>query len=374
MEGKENYETQFLRNHLATTPSELLSHYTDDGGFKGIIENKEIWMTNALHLNDSEELLFAFRLARDHARRLEEELLKRQEEEYNLESLHQEIEKTEREIALCTRDAARQELKNKKEQLVKELKMDAESIRSRYNHRNMSLRLDGFRKVFRTLNEIIKDPSRLDTKIYVASFSAKQDHLSQWRGYCQEGGYALMLDYDDIKDVAEQQNCVLGKCLYDRLRDRENDSRAIEALVEKITEELVILGAESDFLRIDFQVLESQMVQRIINLTPFIKHGGFYEEEEWRLVYFEPKQTEAGNKREVFERESKNSSGDKSIIPFIKVSFNSYDFSKLRIMVSPTSEKAKAGKLAEEFLTEKLGIQPNEAEGRVELSEIPYRI
>jgi hypothetical protein len=40
-------------------------HYTDAGGFKGIIENDNIWLTERTHLNDPTELAYGLKYALD---------------------------------------------------------------------------------------------------------------------------------------------------------------------------------------------------------------------------------------------------------------------------------------------------------------------
>src|ERR1035437_10348273 len=42
---------------------EVLYHYTSPAGFLGIIDSKTIWATGAEHLNDSQEVLHAIKIA-----------------------------------------------------------------------------------------------------------------------------------------------------------------------------------------------------------------------------------------------------------------------------------------------------------------------
>ena len=51
---------------------------------------------------------------------------------------------------------------------------------------------------------------------YVASFSSEPDKLSQWRAYCQGGGYALGFRTDALQAIAKHQDFKLVKCSYDR--------------------------------------------------------------------------------------------------------------------------------------------------------------
>src|SRR5580698_8671217 len=45
-----------------STPPSILYHYTTTEGLLGIIESKELWATNILFLNDTSELVDAFKL------------------------------------------------------------------------------------------------------------------------------------------------------------------------------------------------------------------------------------------------------------------------------------------------------------------------
>ena len=49
-----------LRNKIKDRITGTIWHYTKAEGFKGIIESKEIWMTNALFVNDKMELRASF--------------------------------------------------------------------------------------------------------------------------------------------------------------------------------------------------------------------------------------------------------------------------------------------------------------------------
>jgi len=49
---------------LSQKPCGPLYHYTDARGLIGILEQRELWASNALHLNDAEELGHGMRLLR----------------------------------------------------------------------------------------------------------------------------------------------------------------------------------------------------------------------------------------------------------------------------------------------------------------------
>ena len=59
---------------LRQRPPGPLFHYTDANGLLGILEHKEIWATDALHLNDAQEFKHALSL-------LQTELIKRTDDD-----------------------------------------------------------------------------------------------------------------------------------------------------------------------------------------------------------------------------------------------------------------------------------------------------
>jgi hypothetical protein len=72
-----------------------------------------------------------------------------------------------------------------------------------------------------TINALIETVSesieRISSRaIYVACFSAQEDSLSQWRGYCPPGfGYSLGLFGEELRRIAAPQGFQLRQCIYD---------------------------------------------------------------------------------------------------------------------------------------------------------------
>jgi hypothetical protein len=54
----------FMKHLLATRPP-VIYHYTTQRGLLGIIENRELWATNILYMNDSTEFSIVFQLVGD---------------------------------------------------------------------------------------------------------------------------------------------------------------------------------------------------------------------------------------------------------------------------------------------------------------------
>ncbi|WP_100469104.1 DUF2971 domain-containing protein [Mycobacteroides abscessus] len=121
----------------AATPK-VLYHYTDAGGFTGIVGSGKIWATDIRFLNDPRELKYAW-----------EELLVALEEAKALKPEYSEAyDATSQAISLI--DAT--------------------------------------------------DPDAIEDRIFSTSFSANGDELGQWRSYANDGkGFALGFDRDSIQ-------------------------------------------------------------------------------------------------------------------------------------------------------------------------------
>ncbi|MEO8183998.1 MAG: DUF2971 domain-containing protein [Deltaproteobacteria bacterium] len=126
-----------------------------------------------------------------------------------------------------------------------------------------------------------------DVPTFVACFSADEDNLGQWRAYADDGrGYALGFDttkWDYKKPNDSRCGTVLVKCLYD-----------VQAMAKEIGElhELILKeGALRKRLAQDpaQQALVLFDVEKALFLVGAfaclrLKHAGFQDEREWRLV------------------------------------------------------------------------------------------
>jgi Protein of unknown function (DUF2971) len=149
----------------------LLYHYTSPDGLLGIIQDRQIWATNLLFLNDSMELNYAIQM------------------------LQQAIEKMEA------------NLPKEEFQFIKELG--------------------------KQLGDINAPLSQNINSIYVCSFSKNEDQLSQWRGYCPDGsGFSIGFDINSsLGKLIEEQNFKLFKCIYDENEQLEIIRRFLEEVL-----------------------------------------------------------------------------------------------------------------------------------------------
>lgn len=136
---------------------------------------------------------------------------------------------------------------------------------------------------------------------YSASFSKNGNLLSQWRGYTAGGGVALGIKIDRMNEIVKNSSFDLVATSYD-LGDQVNlASGLIDVLFDDLDFDLI---DEQSYLE---KFVSESVIPTFRWLVPRIKHPGFSEEREIRLVHYEPE----GN--EIFVR----SQGEK-LVPYVK--------------------------------------------------------
>lgn len=144
--------------------------------------------------------------------------------------------------------------------------------------------------LYRGKDSVSEKKSGLDEN-YIVCFCKDDDRLSQWRGYASEGGVSMGFDFgaphafsvmhsqsESVKTKAdcELQYVALGAvCYMDPRGDQEKDEEYRQKCLQKIDIIDYFLGENTN-------ALYQQEVQR---KAPFIKHSGFSEECEYRLVF-----------------------------------------------------------------------------------------
>jgi Protein of unknown function (DUF2971) len=207
------------------------------------------------------------------------------------------------------------------------------------------------------------DTAERKLKVFVASFSDDGgDRLSQWRGYGLSGaGVSIGMDIASIRGCRRATTpgmTVLAKrCVY--------DESAIDRLIADSLDSVMNLVAE----------IATGEPQRIANVSvsfafavavraAILKHHGFNEEKEWRLIAIElpPGKLPKGV---IGFHEGRSSQIPHAEIP---LTFEGKQLTVGRIVVGPSSHP-KDTKRAVEMMLEKYCVQCKE----VALSEIPYR-
>jgi|ERR1035437_672862 hypothetical protein len=280
---------------------EVLYHYTSPAGFLGIIDSKTIWATGAEHLNDSQEVLHAIKIA---------------------QGLLPEFE-SEHPAVPVVRDL----LENRLE--------------------------EGLRR------------------IYVASWAEDGDQLSQWRGY-GGGGAAYSLGFSrqalhEEAHAAEWRR--LGRCVYD---GDEQEKYLHTSLSNLISQAVKLEYAEpwrSQYDPANPESAESfawQLYSSLLQSAALMKHSGFSEEKEWRLV------------TSLFAAQPvKHRAQPHAIVPYMAFALPERD-GKLDIrqtIIGPTAEQSRAYAAVHSLYVTSSLLEPNSSQlrGEVRHSKIPYR-
>lgn len=169
----------------------------------------------------------------------------------------------------------------------------------------------------------IENLSRDDLDSYIICFCDKDDKLSQWRAYCKKGGASIGFAFDDSLPSyyfskmegyrRVEKNCQLYPVFYynyDSVCKKCSKCLTHRKLKKIIKNKMKIIG--------DNQAKK----MAILEIIPYIKHCGFCEEEEHRLLIENPLDYSMRNTAfvsdeivEYFENDGKKS-------PHINISFS----------------------------------------------------
>lgn len=133
--------------------------------------------------------------------------------------------------------------------------------------------------------------------IFTVSFSGNRDQLSQWRAYTRNGGYAISMNSTALSHIANTQGYRLARCVY---REEEKKEIVEEFLNAKMREsakeqpDVLAMTSANDFLLI----------------AAMMKHEGFSEENEWRLI---------SNDSRMVTKNIRYRSASKYLIPYLEI-------------------------------------------------------
>jgi Protein of unknown function (DUF2971). len=118
--------------------------------------------------------------------------------------------------------------------------------------------------------------ARVDTFIF--SFCEKPDVLSQWRGYGTNASrYAIGFDRQRLLGMS-QAAVVPLRVIYDAAAQQKKVAQFCDSVLDILAEQQLPDDRETA------EDLAIAIAVRFFNLLPLLKHGGFSEECEWRLV------------------------------------------------------------------------------------------
>ena len=137
----------------------------------------------------------------------------------------------------------------------------------------------GKNRINETLAESLERIAHIN--VYVACFSAMEDSLSQWRGYCPPGfGYSIGLFGEELRRIARPQGFELHQCIYEHGKQRQIIERWAAQALQSL-ETTLPPGADPAA-----HVNENchNHFASFIAFAPVLKDRAFKDEYEWRLV------------------------------------------------------------------------------------------
>ncbi len=205
---------------LHQNPPELLYHYTHAEGLYSIISKHNIWATDAHYLNDTSEL------------------------SYIDEVIHSAV---------------------------------ATLLSNKYHN-------DLPRHFLEAVDNDLLDTIRQERDIYVTSFCASGDQLSQWRGYSgAAGGYSMGFRSKDLLPPAGTPSSLLK--LRRVIYEKDVQENLVREVLQGLCRWLESLSSQSTD-QIVFCTCALVEAARMLSECIFcLKNPGFSEEAEWRLVH-----------------------------------------------------------------------------------------
>ena len=210
--------------------------------------------------------------------------------------------------------------------------------------------------------------SMLDS--YIICFCEKDDKLSQWRAYCRDGGVSLGFAFDQshpqyfLSDVDEKKQtpkfCKLYPVYY--LTNNTNSGN-----LNSITKR--DLGHKILSVIQNLNDIQSKR-QAVLDLIPYIKHAGFCEEEEHRLLIKNP--LNYGKPYTEYKLDSVIQYADKSVpSPYVKVNFNNpICCTNTRVLCNTENEFYKISDLIKQKIEKYNGICDDKLSTEVEYVHI----
>jgi Protein of unknown function (DUF2971) len=205
-------------------PVPPLFHYTGAHGVRGILNSDSIWASGAQHMNDWMEVVYGYNMMMSTLR-----------------------------------------------ELVGEGKLPERS-----------------QTIFKELLRVMQQPDSPFVDAYFAAFCEKGNLLSQWRAYAGTQGFAIEVDPLVLEGEltlgtkAPARNLRLTKIEYDPKRQKQNFLGQIEELTETIEKQHVPRGWRAE----RFLNTLVEFVRVVLSSwAATVKHPGFEEEQEWRVIF-----------------------------------------------------------------------------------------
>lgn len=122
--------------------------------------------------------------------------------------------------------------------------------------------------------------------VYLTCFSKQPDLLSQWRGYCPNGGYSIGFSRKSLEKASAKQGYFTKDVIYMPDRVTKKVPRQLKRFFERHYNHPFL--KEKNFSDQAFHKYHMDVVTKFnpLKLSPFVKHDSFSEEREVRLYRF----------------------------------------------------------------------------------------
>lgn len=161
-------------------------------------------------------------------------------------------------------------------------------------------------------------------QVCVFSFCERGDSLSQWRGYCRDGGYSIGFGSAQLAKLGEG---ALARCLYSDEEQLGLVRFVLRAYVSFFDNYVTQFPAHREVAAVN---IFEHLREDLSILAPMIKRRDFDDEREWRLIV-----PPGPNQPKVRHRQGRN--GD---IPFVEIPWTTAGDAVLaEVLVGPLGDQ-----------------------------------
>lgn len=115
-------------------------------------------------------------------------------------------------------------------------------------------------------------PRDRTSTVFSFSLSEESDLLSQWRGYCPNGGFSISFDRLEFNKVIQQEGLRVAKCIYNETEQREYIIKNVIGFAPSEYQAAKDHEKET-FVRIPHEMfsLSKKIIKRISDIAPILK-------------------------------------------------------------------------------------------------------
>ncbi len=139
--------------------------------------------------------------------------------------------------------------------------------------------------VLKQFREWLRERLTFGHMLFVVSFTANGNLLSQWRSYCSPGkGISAGFKPEHLCQCASEQAYSVVKCIYDNDRKKGLATRIVNAVETLAQERGENLDPSKRHPSQSFHGVFEEIESDLLRVAAVLKHSSFREEEEWRVV------------------------------------------------------------------------------------------